>query len=833
MQGGGVSRPSPTTLREALDFYLEARLPVTPVKPGAKGGYLIGWSRPGHSAAPSDFRLNDNIGPLNGTEPEPGLFFHDIDIDADSDAARSIVAQLLPPTGWQYGRTSKPRSHFNYLVSAQLRTRKFVGVDGKTILELRGITQKKTHTLSVAPGSTHKSGEPIRFCEPRGDIGRVTAPDEFESKVQHAAVGIVILQVWPEKGRHRLRLAFAKVLLESGVAAEAATAILQAVMTATGSDVSDVQPAVADTDASIHRGQPTEGAAAIIEVLGEPTGKAALSAIARILRTHTADDGNSIIVNEPTTEMVDRAWVKLIAANEPPGLFRREDEVVILRYTANTCLEELYSEQLKLTEPVALQSLGGFRAIDPDTFREIVGRMVDCVHANTRGRQRTKVYPTREFANLMLASPALPLPEPLGFTPIPFFTPDGRLVTTPGLHRETGMFYQPAPGFVLPEIPERPTKMDVAKAVGLLDEMVWQFPFKGREGDHPYQKQRDRCDWRETAAYANMLAFPLTVLTRSLFHAVPLFLFDKPTTRTGASLLVQCWSYILTGAWPSEAEWDGSESERRKFLTAILITGAPIVFLDEVKDLKSPDLNKILTGKAARVGRVLGKSEIANPRNFSTFVATGNNPTFPKDMAGRMCRVRLDANMVKPSERSEWDKDLMAWVPEHRAELLTALYVLVRAWFADGPPPNKQERVLNGFEPWSYTLGGILTHAGLKEFMANKKDVEADAEDDETEDVDALLVAWATTFPDTVVTTAKLLEVGSLPVVDGETWGARQLGNWLRVNRDRRRMLSDGREVRVVRESGESRWRLRVLAESDPKPEAGCDVSDGSTSALT
>jgi hypothetical protein len=811
---------SPTTLAEALDFYERHGVPVTPVRPGEKKGYRKGWSMSGHGSASADFRLNDNVGVLNATKVttrEPYYYFHDVDIDANSNAARSIVEQLLPPTGWRYGRASKPRSHCNYLVTAPLRTRKYVGIDGNVILELRGITQKKTHTLSVAPGSTHESGEGVRFEEPRGDIGRVDTPEHLDTAVQHAAVGIVILQVWPANNRHRLRLAFAKVLLETGMASEKVAAILQAVMRVTGSDVQDVQPAVRSTDDALHASQPTEGAAAILDVLGEETGRAALGAIARILRSHAADDGKCIVVNEPTTEMVDRAWVALTVANDPPGLFRRQDEIVILRNSSNTCLEQLYGEQLKLTEPTALQHVPGFRTIDTDTFREIVGRMVPCVLADSKGGQRTKVFPTREFANLMLASPALPLPEPLGFTPVPFFTPEGRLVTTPGLHRDTGMFYQPPPGFVLPEIADTPTRADVAKAVAVIDEMVWQFPFKGREGMHPYADMRDGCDWRRTAAYANMLAFPLTVLTRSLFHAVPLFLFDKPTTRTGASLLVQCWSYVLTGAWPSEAEWDGNESERRKFLTAILITGAPIIFLDEVKDLKSPDLNKILTGKGARIGRVLGRSEITNPRNFSTFVATGNNPTFPKDMAGRMCRVRLDADMVKPSGRVGWNKDLMQWVPENRVALLTSLYVLVRAWFANGRPPNDAERVLNGFEPWSYTLGGILTHAELTEFLANKRDVEDDAEDEEADDVDALLVAWATRYPNAVVTTPKVLELECVPIVDGEMWGARQLGNWLRVNRDKRRMLTDGREVRIVREPGEGRWRLRVLA----RPEDG------------
>lgn len=798
----------PTNQSEALAFYKHFNIPVTPVKPSEKNGRLKGWSANKQGASLQDFRPGDNIGVLNGTLHGESWFLHDIDIDANTDAARRIVETLLPPTGWRYGRIGKPRSHANYLVKGALRTKKYVGVDGKVIIELRGITQKKTLTLSVGPGSTHTSGEAIRFVEPVTSIGKVENAVEFDAAVQHAAIGILIATSWPASNRHNLRLAFAKLLLEYGISQERVIAILEIVMTVTSSDAEDVNSAVLDTVQSLKNGQATAGASVIVGLLGEGI----LKAIASVLRISTAiDDGKTINVLELTTTMVDRAWARVVAANDPPGLFKRDADVLILRDCDNTCLNILYEEHVKLEEPAQLQHLSGFRKIEIETFREIVGRMVPCTQV-TEKRTKTKVYPSREFASLMLASPALPLPEPIGFTPIPFFTEEGHLVTTPGLHRATGMFYQPMHGFTLPDIPEKPTAAQVGQAVSYLDSMVWQFPFKGRKGKHPYMDLREDCDWRDTAAFANMLAFPLTVLTRSLFHAVPLFLVDKPTTRTGASLMVQCWCYILTGAWPSEAEWDGNESERRKFLTAILMTGAPIIFLDEVKDLKSPDLNKILTGKNARIGRILGSTEVTNPRNFSTFVATGNNPAFPKDMAGRMCRVRLDTSSSKPSDRSGWEKDLMSWVPEHRMELLAALYTLVRAWIAVGRPAHEENRVLNGFEPWSHAIGGILCLAGIKAFLANKIDVEADAEADDEDEIEELLESWATQYIDTIVTTPALLRLSGVPTLNGIVWSGRQLGSWLRHNRDRRRTLGDGTEVFVMKESGEQRWSLRQVA---------------------
>lgn len=797
----------PTNQAEALAFYAALHIPVTPVRPSEKKGRLTGWSLNSRGATAAEFRPGDNVGVLNATCPGNGWHFHDIDIDTNTNQARQIIEALLPPTGWRYGRISKPRSHANYLVKGVCRTHRYVGVDGKVIIELRGITQKKTHTLSVGPGSTHTSGEVIRFVEPLTDIGRIENPDDLDVAVQHAAIGVIIAAQWPATQRHNLRLAFAKLLLEHGIKQERVVQILEVVMTATNSNKDDVAGTVSDTASAIKLGQATAGASVIADILG----KDILSAIASVLHVQaTVDDGTMINISELTTTMVDRAWGYVVGANDPPGLFKRDNDVLILRDSNNTCLNTLYEEQVKLEEPAQLQHVSGFRKIEVETFREIVGRMVPCIEVKQK-QTKTKVYPSREFASLMLASPALPLPEPVGFTPVPFFTAEGHLVTTPGLHRPTGMFYQPAPNFALPDIPEKPNIRQLGEAVSRLDSMVWQFPFKGRHGRHPYMDLREGCDWRETAAFANMLAFPLTILTRSLFHAVPLFLIDKPTTRTGASLMVQCWCYILTGAWPSEAEWDGNESERRKFLTAILITGAPIIFLDEVKDLKSPDLNKILTGKNARIGRVLGSTEITNPHNFSTFVATGNNPAFPKDMAGRMCRVRLDTSSAKPSDRAGWEKDLMTWVPEHRMELLAALYILVRAWFAVGKPEHGEERVLNGFEPWSHAVGGILFNAGIKAFLENKADVEADAEAEDEDEVEELVEAWAAKYLDQVVTLPTLLQLPGLPMRDGSAWNGRLLGSWLRRNRDRRRALSDDHEVYVMKCPGANQWKLRSV----------------------
>src|SRR5947207_652965 len=105
-----MTHASPTNLAEAIAFYAAHHLPATAVKKGDKAGRISGWSQPGHNAKPSDYRLDDNIAPLNGTQPVEGSYFIDIDIDAKSPREKRIIQRLLPPTGWRYGRAGNPES---------------------------------------------------------------------------------------------------------------------------------------------------------------------------------------------------------------------------------------------------------------------------------------------------------------------------------------------------------------------------------------------------------------------------------------------------------------------------------------------------------------------------------------------------------------------------------------------------------------------------------------------------------------------------------------------------------------------------------------------------
>src|SRR5439155_1588867 len=81
------------------------------------------------------------------------------------------------------------------------------------------------------------------------------------------------------------------------------------------------------------------------------------------------------------------------------------------------------------------------------------------------------------------------------------------------------LVYAPAPGLVIPPVPEAPSGTEVKEALATACDIMAEFPFA------------------DTASAANALALLLTPIMRpSIAGPVPLALLDKPKRGTGATL---------------------------------------------------------------------------------------------------------------------------------------------------------------------------------------------------------------------------------------------------------------------------------------------------------
>ena len=102
---------------------------------------------------PRYFGRSGNVGILLG-EPSGNL----VDVDLDHRIAVEIAEQYLPPNNAVFGRAGKLRSHFLYRAVSSTHKRQVQGVG--MIIELRS-----TGCQTIAPGSTHTSGEFIEWAE--------------------------------------------------------------------------------------------------------------------------------------------------------------------------------------------------------------------------------------------------------------------------------------------------------------------------------------------------------------------------------------------------------------------------------------------------------------------------------------------------------------------------------------------------------------------------------------------------------------------------------------------------------------------------------------------
>jgi hypothetical protein len=163
---------SPGEVRSAAEqFVVRGWFPV-PVPHRRKGPVLDAWQ---------DLRIantEDVRRYFNGQPQNLGILLgepsdHLVDVDLDHEDAVALADEYLPPTGSEFGRTGKRRSHRLYVVSEPVSTQQWKDDQLGVIVELRS-----TGVQTVFPPSTHESGEAIRW-EANGEPATVSPEWHF------------------------------------------------------------------------------------------------------------------------------------------------------------------------------------------------------------------------------------------------------------------------------------------------------------------------------------------------------------------------------------------------------------------------------------------------------------------------------------------------------------------------------------------------------------------------------------------------------------------------------------------------------------------------------
>jgi putative DNA primase/helicase len=257
-----------TPLPIALGYIRRGWSPV-PIPHCRKGPAIRGWQELRITAADAP-RFFDgtpmNIGVITGA-PSGGL----ADADLDSPEAVALADGYLPRTGAVFGRRSRPRSHRLYRAAGVRRAAFVDPADGEMLLELRGDGHQ-----TLAPGSTHPSGEPVAWHED----GEPAAGDaaELEAACARLAAASMLLRCAPGKGRHDFLLPLAGALVRA-IGAEDALAFLAPLAGAmlpdrAGEAAAEVARMVAGAAARLEAGEPVPGWPRLVEALGDKRAKA-------------------------------------------------------------------------------------------------------------------------------------------------------------------------------------------------------------------------------------------------------------------------------------------------------------------------------------------------------------------------------------------------------------------------------------------------------------------------------------------------------------------------------------------------------------------------------
>jgi putative DNA primase/helicase len=270
-----------------------------------------------------------------------------------------------------------------------------------------------------------------------------------------------------------------------------------------------------------------------------------------------------------------------------------------------------------------------------------------------------------------------PFPVLVGVIGCPTLRPDGSLLTADGYDPSTGLFL--LSGVALPPIPDRPTRHDALLAMGVLLDLVKEFPFV------------------DAASKSVAVSMGMTAVLRGAMPIAPMHLVTAPDPGSGKSYLADVMSMIATGEQVAVIAVSPNPEETEKRLVGAALAGYPIIGLDNCREILAGEFLCQVTERPLMQLRRLGKSDPIRVNNTVCVFANGNNVELAGDLVRRSIGCRLDANVENPEMR-EFEGDPLGTVQRDRGKYIAACLTIARAYLVAGKPSR---RPLPSYEEWS------------------------------------------------------------------------------------------------------------------------------------
>lgn len=438
-----------------------------------------------------------------------------------------------------------------------------------------------------------------------------------------------------------------------------------------------------------------------------------------------------IRISPDITRMVDAGQAALLALPDGPVLFQRARRLSII---ARGVTPPRWLHR-PADAPVIIEAQAPYL----EELATKAARWEKYDKRAKRGEKWVEVPPPTRFVKTLQARPTWPFPLLEGIMHSPTLRPDGSLLDTPGYDSDTGLFFD-SNGTTFPAIPQQPTLDNARSAIGLLQEVIQDFPFA------------------EPWHFSAWLSAALSVVCRYTIRGpVPMHGITATTRGSGKGLLAD--TIALIGIGHLAARWSQvfDEDEERKRLLSLALDGDPLVCIDNITaPLGSGALAMALTASSIK-DRLLGVNQTKEAPLSAVFLCTGNNVQYVGDVARRVVPIGLDPKCERPEERTGFvHPDLIAWVQRERPRLTMAALTIVKAYFEAGCP-SQGLTPLGSFEAWSNLIRQALVWAGEADPCEGRKDIEATS-NPEFERIDVLLHAWHACYDTQAVTLKRAVQ---------------------------------------------------------------------------
>lgn len=433
----------------------------------------------------------------------------------------------------------------------------------------------------------------------------------------------------------------------------------------------------------------------------------------------------TIDINEaPLHELATKAERALIASAAP--IYARGARLV------RPVVEDVDASRGRTTKTARLSQ------ITTDALLDHMSRAVRWARYDGRKKQMADTDPPRGVAQVVLSREGeWMFPRLAGILTTPTLRPDGSLLDKPGYDTATRLLLIDTPE--LTPIPDRPTRKDAEQSLGMLDGLLIEIPFV------------------DDASRAVALSALITPVVRGALPVVPLHAARAPTAGSSKSFLTDITSMIATGQLCPVISAGPDVAELEKRLVAAVVSGQPILSIDNVNGELGGDALCQLVERPIVDLRVLGRTEQIRVESRATIFATGNNLAVVGDMVRRTLLCSLDANLERPELR-QFKQDPIGSILADRGKYVRAALVIVRAYIAAGCPGELPS--LASFGPWSRLVRSALVWLGCADPVLTMET--ARAEDPESSELQTVTEAWlASVGANRSLTAGELIDIAN------------------------------------------------------------------------